>query len=98
MPTYEYKCRRCLNRFELRRSFSDNGVPVACPKCSGEAHRVFTPVPIIFKGSGFYVTDNKAPQPTGSSEESKESTKESAKESKSESKEESSATKSKDDN
>jgi hypothetical protein len=56
-------------------------------------------VPIIFKGSGFYVTDNKAPQPTGSSEESKGSDKESAKESKSESKEESSsATKSKDDN
>ena len=58
MPTYEYECPRCANRFELRRSFSDDR-PVSCTKCGCDARRIFSPVPIIFKGSGFYVTDSK---------------------------------------
>ena len=58
MPTYEFECPKCSNRFEQRRSFTDES-KVKCPKCQQEARRVFSPVPIIFKGSGFYVTDNK---------------------------------------
>jgi len=58
LPTYEYECPKCSNRFEQRRSFSDES-RVTCPKCKREARRVFSPVPIIFKGSGFYVTDHK---------------------------------------
>ncbi len=58
MPTYEYECPKCLDRFDQRRSFTDES-KVKCPKCQKEARRVFSPVPIIFKGSGFYVTDHK---------------------------------------
>jgi len=58
MPIYEYECEKCRLKFELRRHFGeDGGAP--CPQCHGDAHRLFSPVPIIFKGSGFYVTDSR---------------------------------------
>ncbi len=58
MPIYEYECPSCSFRFELRRSFSENG-QVSCPQCGCDAQRIFSPVPIIFKGPGFYVTDSR---------------------------------------
>lgn len=58
MPIHEYECKKCSFRFELKRSFHD-GSQTICPRCQGETHRIFSPVPIIFKGSGFYVTDNR---------------------------------------
>ncbi len=58
MPIYEYECACCASRFELKKGF-DDVTPVSCPKCGGDTQRVFSPVPIIFKGSGFYVTDNR---------------------------------------
>jgi len=58
MPIYEYECGKCSLRFELRRRFGEDGSG-PCPRCGGEAHRLFSPVPIIFKGSGFYVTDSR---------------------------------------
>lgn len=58
MPIYEYHCTDCDCEFEVRRSFSDTS-EVFCPKCENRAERVFSPVPIVFKGSGFYVTDMK---------------------------------------
>lgn len=58
MPIYEYECERCHFRFELRRSFSQNGAGF-CPQCGNEARRLFSPVAIIFKGPGFYVTDSR---------------------------------------
>jgi len=58
MPIYEYQCKKCSLRFELKRGFSDNGSSF-CPQCGGEARRLFSPVPIIFKGPGFYVTDSR---------------------------------------
>ena len=57
MPIYQYLCSKCNSKFELRQGFNDDPV-VVCPKCQNGARRLFTPVPIIFKGSGFYVTDN----------------------------------------
>lgn len=64
MPLYEYECRQCAGRFERRQSVHDD--PVAdCPDCGGSVRRVFFPVGIIFKGSGFYVTDSRRPQPIG---------------------------------
>ena len=61
MPIYEYECSHCNCRFEKRQSFSAE--PVAtCPKCKAQAQRIMVPVPIIFKGSGFYVTDTKKPE------------------------------------
>jgi len=59
LPIYEYQCTCCPSRFELRRSFSDDS-QVFCPQCGGNAQRIFLPVPIIFKGSGFYVTDYRS--------------------------------------
>ena len=58
MPIYQYVCSKCNTKFELRQSFNDESV-ANCPNCKCEARRLFVPVPIIFKGSGFYVTDSK---------------------------------------
>ncbi len=56
LPAYDYKCNSCEHRFEERQSFYAD--PVAnCPKCNSEASRQFVAVPIVFKGSGFYVND-----------------------------------------
>jgi len=57
MPTYEYECNACHHHFDERQGFNDE--PIArCPKCKGPSQRVFHAVPIVFKGSGFYCTDN----------------------------------------
>ena len=62
MPTYEYECSSCHHRFEKKQKF--DAKPVAtCPKCRGKVNRVFHPSPIIFKGSGFYVTDSRKGMP-----------------------------------
>jgi putative FmdB family regulatory protein len=60
MPIYEYECKNCSCRFELRRKFGEDG-RARCPQCLDEARRIFSPVPIFFKGPGFYVTDNASP-------------------------------------
>jgi putative FmdB family regulatory protein len=57
MPIYEYKCDNCSFQFEKKQAFNDEPRSV-CQKCGGEARRVFSPVPIFFKGPGFYVTDH----------------------------------------
>lgn len=62
MPIYEYKCTTCDFSFERKQSFDAASV-CSCPQCQNEARRLFKPAPIIFKGSGFYVTD----YPSGSS-------------------------------
>lgn len=58
MPIYQYACKECGTEFEKRQSFNADTV-TECPACQHQAQRVITPVGIIFKGSGFYVTDNK---------------------------------------
>ena len=58
MPIYEYECKDCSTHFELRRSFDDEA-EAHCPKCEGKGRRLFSSVPIIFCGSGFYSTDNR---------------------------------------
>ena len=58
MPLYEYECDVCTHRFERQQRFSDP--PVAnCPECNGSLHKVFHPANVIFKGSGWYITDNR---------------------------------------
>ena len=58
MPIYEYECSDCQIRFERKQSFDEE--PVAeCPECQGKARRVIHSIPVIFKGSGFYITDNR---------------------------------------
>ena len=58
MPTYEYECRICNHLFDRRQKFDDEPVAM-CPKCGGKSRRVINSVPIIFKGSGFYITDSR---------------------------------------
>jgi len=61
MPIYTYRCESCGVQFERHQKFSD--VPLTrCPECGKKSLRkVYTPVGIVFKGSGFYSTDNKSP-------------------------------------
>ena len=58
MPIYLYECDSCGVRFERLERMSAEPL-TRCPECDGEIHRVIQPVGIIFKGSGFYVTDNR---------------------------------------
>ena len=59
MPTYEYECRSCHHTFEKFQSMSDEPVKI-CPKCGGVVRRMIGGgTGIIFKGSGFYITDSK---------------------------------------
>lgn len=57
MPTYEYKCLECDHIFE--DFHSANETRDECPRCGGRLRRLFHPVGVIFKGSGFYTTDYK---------------------------------------
>ena len=63
MPLYEYQCQECGLRFERRQRFSDDPIKV-CPECGGKVDRLIQPAGIIFKGSGFYVTDNRSKSST----------------------------------
>ena len=56
LPTYDYKCEECGSEFELRLRFSDS-VDQPCNSCDKMATRQFSAVPIVFKGSGWYVND-----------------------------------------
>ncbi|MGB3700578.1 MAG: FmdB family zinc ribbon protein [Anaerolineales bacterium] len=61
MPTYTYQCDNCGVRFDRHQKFSEKLLSV-CPECSKKSLRkVFTPVGIVFKGSGFYATDHRSP-------------------------------------
>lgn len=57
MPIYEYECERCSACFEVKQSYDDKPRAI-CHLCGGESRRIFRPVPIVFKGSGFYITDH----------------------------------------
>ena len=56
MPRYDYRCTECGHEFEVKQSFSDEPVAL-CPLCDVESRRVIHSVPVVFKGSGFYVND-----------------------------------------
>ena len=57
MPTYHYRCKNCNYDFTEQQSFTDDPITV-CPECGEEqVRKVYSAVPIEFKGSGFYRTD-----------------------------------------
>lgn len=58
MPLYDYRCKDCGAVIEVRHGF-DEPFKGVCGTCGGELVRVFNPAPIVFKGSGFYVTDSR---------------------------------------
>jgi len=58
VPTYQYACTECGDRLEVVQSFSDDPLTI-CSGCGGRLRKVFSPVGIVFKGSGFYRTDSR---------------------------------------
>lgn len=58
MPTYTYTCTSCNELIEKRQSFSDPPL-TTCEQCGGNLRKVIHPVGIVFKGSGWYVTDSR---------------------------------------
>ncbi len=66
MPTYQYRCTECGEDLEVVQKFSDESLTV-CPACQGSLRKVFSPVGIVFKGSGFYRTDSRKGSGSGDS-------------------------------
>ncbi|MDP3984377.1 MAG: zinc ribbon domain-containing protein [Acidimicrobiia bacterium] len=66
MPTYEYRCEKCGQTFEVVQSFKDRSLR-RHPECGGNLGKVFHPRGVTFKGSGFYATDSRAKQTTSAS-------------------------------
>ena len=66
MPAYDFRCRSCEHVFEISRRATDDAL-VSCPLCAKNAKRVYTPVGVVFKGSGFHNTDYRTTTGTGDS-------------------------------
>lgn len=74
MPTYQYVCTECGGQLEEVQKFTDDPLTVH-EACGGKLRKVFSPVGIVFKGSGFYRTDSRNGSSAGSSSSSSESSK-----------------------
>lgn len=74
MPIYVYECDCCGLRFERRQSMTAQPL-VDCPECEGHVQRVVQPVGVVFKGSGFYVTDHRKSKDKAPSESADKPTK-----------------------
>ncbi len=70
MPIYEYECTN-LHRFEKWQSMKDDAIK-ECPECNASVRRILHPAGIIFKGSGWYITDSRKSSGSDSKEKSKE--------------------------
>ncbi len=67
MPLYDYACTRCGRIREVRHGF-DEAFAAPCESCGAPLRRVFNAAPVLFKGSGFYVTDSRGSSATGKPE------------------------------
>ncbi len=73
MPIYTYRCTNCGVQFDQQQKFSDAPL-TRCPECSKKTlQKVYQPVGIVFKGSGFYATDHRSPSGQGRTSKSSES-------------------------
>lgn len=73
MPTYEYVCVDCANRFEVSQRIGDAPPPL-CQICGGRLRKIFHPIGVVLKGSGFYRTEGRAKpkeEPSGKKEPAK---------------------------
>ena len=66
MPTYAYACKQCGHRFDAVQSFADPAL-TECPECGGPLRKEYGSIGVTFNGSGFYRTDSRAAQQSGSS-------------------------------
>ncbi len=81
MPTYQYRCTECSSELEVVQKFTDDPL-TDCPQCEGDLRKVYNAVGVVFKGSGFYATDNRTkgksnaakPEPVSSATTSSAST------------------------
>ena len=64
MPIYEYACTSCGERTEAKQGFDDPPLE-ECRRCGGRLRKLYSPVGIVFKGSGFYSTDQKSTKAGG---------------------------------
>jgi putative FmdB family regulatory protein len=71
MPLYDYACTSCGRVREVRHGFNES-FHAPCEACGAPMRRVFNPAPVLFKGSGFYVTDSRRSSTSGSPEPAKE--------------------------
>ncbi len=71
MPTYEYKCTNDGSTFDIWQEVGSPAPP--CPDCGAPSKKVFAPPRVIFKGSGFYITDKRAESSGSKSGDSKSS-------------------------
>lgn len=70
MPTYAYRCEKCGVEFERFQKFSDKPL-TKCPECKGKVRRVPQAAGVVFKGSGWYITDSKSSSSASSTAKSK---------------------------
>jgi len=75
MPTYTFRCETCGVVFDKFLSFHDDQSRVTCPNGHATVHRVFRPPAVVFKGSGFYVTDHRGNNSAGKPSAAKSETK-----------------------
>ncbi|HLK55142.1 MAG TPA: FmdB family zinc ribbon protein [Chthonomonadaceae bacterium] len=68
MPTYGYRCEKCGHQFQVFQKMSDAPVST-CPECRGKVKRLLYPVGIVFKGSGWHITDYRKPEKSEKAEE-----------------------------
>ena len=61
MPIYEYECETCHDRFEVMQKFSEKPRK-KCVKCGGPIHKILSAPALVFKGTGWYVTDYASPE------------------------------------
>ncbi len=66
MPTYQYRCSECAAELEAFQKFTDPAL-TECPDCTGALRKVYSAVGVVFKGSGFYATDNRTKGKTNAS-------------------------------
>jgi putative FmdB family regulatory protein len=72
MPIYTYRCDNCGVQFDRQQHFDDKPL-IRCPECNKDALRkVYLPVGIVFKGSGFYATDHRSPSGQTSAKKSED--------------------------
>jgi putative FmdB family regulatory protein len=73
MPIYTYRCDACGVQFDKRQSFSDKPL-TRCPECNGNVRRLLQPPGIVFKGSGWYITDSRRSSSASMPAKSKDNT------------------------
>ena len=66
MPLYDFACTECGTKFEKQLPFSGSQHDITCPRGHRAVRRIYAPPQVVFKGSGWYITDHRKASPAGS--------------------------------